>query len=689
MIGIAVGVGIWCDPLAGQSSSGQTSPRPAGVQSPQPADPPEQETPQPIFRTGINFVRVDAIVTDGRGNPLPDMKPEEFEITEDGKPQKIESFRLIALTGDAPRGETARAIRNDNDEEFEAQREDVRIFVILLDDYHVRRGSSIVAREPLINFIRTQLGPMDLLGVMYPLTPVTEMRLTRDHEGVARTVERFEGRKFDYRPRNEFEEKYSMYPAEVVERIRNQVSLSALEGLAVRLGGIREGRKAIVLVSEGYSNYIPPQLRDPVADLPGFANPRRGRPSPQDNSAVEERAQFFSSADLQTELREVYAAANRGNTAIYALDPRGLAPYEFDINEGVGQRVDSQMLNATMDTLRTLADQTDGRAIVNRNDLEGGLKQVVRDSSLYYLIGYNSTQAPADGKFHEIKVRVKRSGAQVRARKGYWALTPEEAARATAPPKPGPDPGVSKALASVEGTSRAQLVRTWVGMAAGDEGKTRVTLVWEPVPPLPGSDRRSGPVRVSLIAAGDEVAAPYFRGTVPDGTTADVDPTKGGRAIFEASPGALQLRLAIQDREGRVVDTDLVDLQVPDYTLPDLAMTTPEVYAVRTARELQTLNADPQPVPVAGREFRRTERLIVRFQALAPGGATATTGARLLNRAGNQMANLTVQPTPDGNGRSQVDLPLAGLPPGEYVVEIKASAGGSDTKQLLGFRVIS
>ena len=89
-----------------------------------------------------------------------------------------------------------------------------------------------------------------------------------------------------------------------------------------------------------------------------------------------------------------------------------------------------------------LAEQTDGRAIVNRNDLAVGMKQITRDSSAYYLIGYNSSQAPTDGKFHEIKVRVKRPGVQVRARKGYWALTADARRRARwrrrsrGPPKP-------------------------------------------------------------------------------------------------------------------------------------------------------------------------------------------------------------------------------------------------------------
>src|SRR5207248_7357307 len=110
--------------------------------------------------------------------------------------------------------------------------------------------------------------------------------------------------------------------------------------------------------------------------------------------------------------------------------------FEVAINEGGGLQTDTKYLASTMDTLRELSEQTDGRAIVNRNDLVAGMKQITRDASAYYLIGYNSSQAPSDGKFHEIKVRVKRPGVQVRARKGYWALNQSETARALAPPKP-------------------------------------------------------------------------------------------------------------------------------------------------------------------------------------------------------------------------------------------------------------
>jgi hypothetical protein len=153
---------------------------------------------------------------------------------------------------------------------------------------------------------------------------------------------------------------------------------------------------------------------------------------------------FAARMDMEMLLRDVYDEANKNNVALYMVDPRGLAVGEFDVSDGnVDLQTDRNLLNQTMDTLRTLAVETDGRAIINRNDLVGGMKQIVSDVSAYYLIGYNSTQAPADGKFHEIKVRVKRPGVQVRSRKGYWALTPE-VKQSSLPPKSPLPPAVSR-----------------------------------------------------------------------------------------------------------------------------------------------------------------------------------------------------------------------------------------------------
>ena len=373
-ISFAVPRGAERDQSAPPAQQPPAQQKPPAQQPPAQQQPPTQQDPdrqqQPTFRTGINFVRVDVIISGRDGEPVLDLKPEEFNIEEDGKPQKVESFQVIKIDPIAQQieGPTNREPTSPSEERREAQRPDVRLFIILLDDYHVRRGNDMVVRKPLIDFIQNQLGPADMVALMYPLTPVTDLTFTRNRDSLTRAIEKFEGRRFNYNPRNEFEENYAYYPAAAVEKIRNDVTLSALEGATVKLAGMREGRKSIILVSEGFTAMLPPQLNDPVAAMPGFNNPARNNPNLQND----ERAEFRASTEMLSDLEEVFREANRNNTSIYAVDPRGLAAFEFDINQGVGLQSDRKYLENSLDTLRVLAANTDGRAIVNRNDLGSG-----------------------------------------------------------------------------------------------------------------------------------------------------------------------------------------------------------------------------------------------------------------------------------------------------------------------------
>ena len=405
ILGVSILILILAPP-AGAPAGQQPDPEPAPGVS-QPPDPGPAGDPQgdpPIFRTGVNFIRVDVIVTDGDGAPVRDLRAADFQVFEDGEPQEIESFQLVEIGPvPAPDAEPARPIINRYDEEREAARADTRIFVVFFDDYHVRWENGVRAGRALAEFLRTNLQPTDLIGLMHPLTPLDDVRLTRRHEAIVEAAENFRGRKYDYQPVNLYEERYAHYPTEVVERLRNDVSLSALEGLMIRMGGMREGRKNVLLISEGFSNYVPPEHRAVNAQLfgqPIVSDPRLDR--------YEETAQFFSDQSLFYDLRDVFSAANRFNTTIYALDPRGLAISEYDVSQRpVSRATDDRMLRSTRDTLRVLARETDGRAITNTNDLEPGLRRMLRDSSVYYLLGYNSSRAPTDGKYHEIEVRVQ------------------------------------------------------------------------------------------------------------------------------------------------------------------------------------------------------------------------------------------------------------------------------------------
>ncbi|HEY3885788.1 MAG TPA: VWA domain-containing protein, partial [Vicinamibacterales bacterium] len=335
------------------------------------AQPPVRQQP-PVIKSGVNFVSVDVIVTDKKtGNIVLDLKPSDFDVKEDKQPQKIQTFDIVRIDPSTQSTEPPKAIRNDYDEQTEAKRSDVRLFIILLDDYHVRRGNDLAVRGPLINFLQNMLAPQDMVAIMYPLTPVSDLSFSRNREAQVDAINHFIGRKNDYTPRNEFEEQYADYPTATVEEIRNEVTLDALRGAGVKLGSLREGRKSIIFVSEGFISSLPPQLSNPIATLPGVGNPSSpGQDAPPDPRADAQK--FFNSVDLTTELKQVFDTLNRNNTSLYAVDPRGLAATEYGIEQGVSATADRASLNESLDTLRVLADNSDGRATVNRNDLANG-----------------------------------------------------------------------------------------------------------------------------------------------------------------------------------------------------------------------------------------------------------------------------------------------------------------------------
>jgi VWFA-related protein len=691
-VALALALGL-IEAGTGRPVAAQQTDAPGGAAAPPPpATPQGDAAQQPTFRAGINFVRVDVIVNDNKGQPVIDLKESDFEVLEDGKPQSIEQFRLIRVDGNVRPGDPPpRELRNKIDEEVEIARDDVRLFVFFFDDYHVRFANSVAVREPLTRFVQT-LGPNDVVGIMYPLTPVDGITFTRNPASVISAIEHFEGRKFDYRPRNLFEEQYARAPSEAVEQIRNQVVMTALRGLATRLGGLREGRKAIIYVSEGLTASLPPQLRTPDASIgragvqPGSVGPLTGENSPR-----EETAAFFASSDLYLQLREVFTAANRNNAAIYSLDPRGLTPNEYDIDQNVGPRQDARALQMTQDTLRSISDETDGRAIVNRNDLASGLTQIVRDSSYYYLFGYTSSLAPADGKFHQITVRLKRRGLGVRARKGYWALTPEIVARSNIVTPETPKP-IQQALASIApSVQSAKFVQTWIGTARGEGGKTRVTLIWEPIAQPPGArSNQPQPGRVAVIAAnakGDLI----FRGRTPDAAIASTAsptlptaaPASGPqRLVFDAPPGDLELRLSVEGTVGGVLDSEIRTITVPDLTSPDAAISTPRVFRARNALEFRAAANDAAALPITGRSFSRAERLLIRFDVYG----NATPSAVLLTGAGKKFADIPVAPAAAG-GTHQIDLSLGAIAAGEYLVEITVKGATGEAKELVPLRV--
>jgi hypothetical protein len=156
---------------------------------------------------------------------------------------------------------------------------------------------------------------------------------------------------------------------------------------------------------------------------------------------------------------------------------------------------------------------------------------------------------------------------------------------------------------------------------------------------------------------------------------------------FQADPGRMQMRVAIEGPRNELLDTEVHDIIVPDLTVPQLSLSTPVVYRARNLRDFKVMSSDPAAVPTASRQFSRTERLLIRFDIYAPGNAAPTPTARLLNRGGTPMTNVNVQADPGGAKSFSIDLPLAGMAVGEYILEITAKSESGEAAQLLGMRI--
>jgi hypothetical protein len=221
--------------------------------------------------------------------------------------------------------------------------------------------------------------------------------------------------------------------------------------------------------------------------------------------------------------------------------------------------------------------------------------------------------------------------------------------------------------------------------------------VWEPIAAAPGERRpggNDGPSHVTVTALTPD-GRPIYRGKVPDTAASPTSAAPAGAAVaaplqsmsasFDAPPGPIQLRLSVQNAEGQVMDSALQEITVPDYTKVQVALGTPRLYRARTPRDAQAILASAAATPTADRIFSRTERMLVRIDAFGPGDTKPAVTARLLNRGGTAMSDVAVQASPTGG--TQMEVPLAQLAAGDYLLELTAKGEAGSAQEVIAFRL--
>ena len=418
------------------------------------AQQPETPRPQrPVFRGGTQLVRVDAYPTGKDGRIIEGLTADDFEIFEDGKPQKVETFEFDRFETWTPDGE--RKDPKSQQEAYDLAADPAwRVFVIVIDPAAYNIEGQHYLRAPLREFIERDLGPHDLFGLLTTENEWTDLTLGQQTT-VANAV--LDSQEWITDP---FVSEKRAYVDQLcggpLKKLDNEYSL--LEGLVKLLGMIREEKKSILFVSNGLATPQPgrgggTRTLSMPSSVPS-ANPGgRGGPMGHGDAiggmaqtqACEAERRRLQNIDFLKRFHELLDDARHANVAFYPINSRGLEAPPIHVDRSgivtpteVFHELDT--INHRNDSLLTLANNTDGIAIVNTNDFTTGVRRIANDVQAYYILGYYPTNSQFDGRVRTIKVRLASTGKNVRARHQYRApmlteISPApESAKSSLPP---------------------------------------------------------------------------------------------------------------------------------------------------------------------------------------------------------------------------------------------------------------
>lgn len=627
-----------------------------------------QQMGPPTFRVAVNYVEIPVIVADRGGKFVDGLQAGDFRVLEDGVQQPIEKFELVSI----PERGGAGALP-ELDVASNAQPSDGRLYVLLLDDLHITPSSTTVVRSAARRFIETELQRGDLAAVVCSSgRAAASQDFTDKRSLLVAAIDRVmgvavpsAGRSIAESPRGADEEATQR----AYDRSRTP---AAIRALALSLRAVSGRRKSLILFSEGLD-----RASDPVG--------------------------------AEADMADAVAAAVRASVSIYSVDPSGLraagdAAVGLFTADG-GSRTDTDIvaseLPARQESLRRLAADTGGFAVINTNDPRRAFDRIREDSSRYYLLGYYSPLKKEDGRFHRIDVRVSSPGLTVRASPGYRAshVKPVES---------------REAVEGQAGPTVPAAVRDAIESPVAHSG-VRFSI-------FAGALKRSGR-RVSVLVAlhldsrdlrfteagGDHFGNVNYWIVAADGDGKTVDgvgraatvPLKprrfqeveiyGLRIIerLELPPGRFRLHAAVEDGRTHRVGSAHYDVEVPDFRSPHLtmgALVLTSTLAGRVPGVPNSILRELMPVlpgpPSVTRRFRREEAigLVAYLFGNPAAGRSLAIDTTVTNLASGTEAHAEHE-TRDSSvlGRGfpiERRLPPLNVPNGLYALTVSVSLAG-------------
>jgi VWFA-related protein len=656
---------------------------------------PQGDQPPITFKVEVNYVEIDAVVTDPQGNMVRTLTKDDFSIFEQGKPQTVSIASLVDIPVekfDPPLYKT-KPIEPDvrsNTKEFNG-----RVFVMVLDDLNTSFARSGRVRAAARQFIERYLGANDVAAIVQTGgAKSTGQEFTSSRVRLLRALNAFSGQKErsatfgkidDYQRMRQLGQTGTPRDGNDPMRAHKaRNTFTVLKNVADYMTGIRGRRKAVVFFSEGIDYDIYDQINNTWA------------------------------SDIRAYGQEAIAAATRANVSIYAVDPRGLSGLDEaielssvpdDPTLGLGVQSMQRELQISQDSLRTIADETGGFAAVNANDFSTGFERIIRENSSYYVLGYYSTNTKRDGEFRSVSVRVKNPGLQVRARKGYVA--PKGRPPSGTPPPPGIAASIAmrEALDSpvpVTGLGITAFAAPMAGATAPNAKASVLTVV-----EIDGSAlkfKQEGGAFLDNIELA--IVAMDEGGKIREGVkdTAELKLRPETHALIAKNgvrmtrrlslpAGRYQLRIGARESNGGLVGSVMYDLDVPDFTKGDLNMGGLLLTSASASR-IPTANpdADSKEIlpgsPTALREFPTGDELALAVdiydnRAFTPHRVevrttlTADNGTSVFSSRDERKSEELKAAT--GTFGHVAKVPLKDVAPGRYVLRVEAQSSLSNT----------